>query len=191
MVIAYSNDSIASHSQELCPFPAPELRRLLARYPRAQRVLLCSYMQYTRTHYCTSGVTLYSHELVFEPDARAYLCAAEFVWAQEEHRNAGAWTFVRPRFQNLLGLQVPSLSPARPARLPNAYLHQYTRCSSCVVLCSAALRRARHVRRARSGYRRRAPRRERPLRERSVRSARLAPHVTCSNLFRSHFSPLK
>ena len=32
----------------------------------------------------------------------------EFVWSQEEHQNAGAWTFVKPRFENLLG--IPNLS---------------------------------------------------------------------------------
>ncbi|XP_064535952.1 probable 2-oxoglutarate dehydrogenase E1 component DHKTD1 homolog, mitochondrial [Drosophila montana] len=29
-----------------------------------------------------------------------------FVWSQEEHRNMGAWTFVRPRFENLIGKQL-------------------------------------------------------------------------------------
>jgi len=37
-----------------------------------------------------------------------FLCAA-FVWSQEEHRNMGAWTFVRPRFENLIGQQVKIL----------------------------------------------------------------------------------
>lgn len=31
---------------------------------------------------------------------------AEFVWSQEEHRNSGAWSFVEPRFRNLLGLHL-------------------------------------------------------------------------------------
>ncbi|XP_073952200.1 probable 2-oxoadipate dehydrogenase complex component E1 homolog [Choristoneura fumiferana] len=29
--------------------------------------------------------------------------ARKFIWSQEEHRNMGAWTFVKPRFENLLG----------------------------------------------------------------------------------------
>ncbi|XP_034113046.1 probable 2-oxoglutarate dehydrogenase E1 component DHKTD1 homolog, mitochondrial isoform X1 [Drosophila albomicans] len=29
-----------------------------------------------------------------------------FIWSQEEHRNMGAWTFVRPRFENLIGQQL-------------------------------------------------------------------------------------
>ncbi len=32
--------------------------------------------------------------------------AKEFVWAQEEHRNMGAWFFVQPRFENLLGIKL-------------------------------------------------------------------------------------
>lgn len=37
-----------------------------------------------------------------------FFCAA-FVWSQEEHRNMGAWTFVRPRFENLIGQQVKTV----------------------------------------------------------------------------------
>ncbi|XP_026731669.1 probable 2-oxoglutarate dehydrogenase E1 component DHKTD1 homolog, mitochondrial [Trichoplusia ni] len=29
--------------------------------------------------------------------------ARKFIWSQEEHRNMGAWSFVQPRFENLLG----------------------------------------------------------------------------------------
>ncbi|XP_048733031.1 2-oxoadipate dehydrogenase complex component E1-like [Ostrea edulis] len=29
--------------------------------------------------------------------------ATDFVWSQEEHRNMGAWSFVSPRFENILG----------------------------------------------------------------------------------------
>ncbi|XP_061705247.1 probable 2-oxoglutarate dehydrogenase E1 component DHKTD1 homolog, mitochondrial [Cydia pomonella] len=32
-----------------------------------------------------------------------YANARKFIWSQEEHRNMGAWTFVKPRFENLLG----------------------------------------------------------------------------------------
>lgn len=28
------------------------------------------------------------------------------VWSQEEHRNMGAWTFVKPRFENMCGRKV-------------------------------------------------------------------------------------
>ena len=90
-----------AHLQELCPFPAPEIRHVLARYPRAQRMLLL--LLPTPLPLPTVSSHLHSHLL---------LCA-EFLWAQEEHRNAGAWAFVRPRFRNLLGLQV--------CRLPSAH----------------------------------------------------------------------
>ena len=30
----------------------------------------------------------------------------EYIWAQEEHRNMGAWSFVSPRFENLVGCKV-------------------------------------------------------------------------------------
>lgn len=29
-----------------------------------------------------------------------------FIWSQEEPRNMGAWSFVKPRFENLCGRQV-------------------------------------------------------------------------------------
>lgn len=32
-----------------------------------------------------------------------YPNARKFIWSQEEHRNMGAWSFVKPRFENLLG----------------------------------------------------------------------------------------
>ncbi|CAD5223930.1 unnamed protein product [Bursaphelenchus okinawaensis] len=35
-----------------------------------------------------------------------YKSATKFVWSQEEPRNAGAWAFVNPRFQNGLGIEL-------------------------------------------------------------------------------------
>ena len=35
-----------------------------------------------------------------------YSNANEFVWSQEEPRNMGPWSFVSPRFENLLGVKV-------------------------------------------------------------------------------------
>ena len=32
--------------------------------------------------------------------------AKEFIWSQEEHRNMGAWSFVSPRFENILGIKL-------------------------------------------------------------------------------------
>lgn len=58
---------------------------------------------------------------------------AELVWAQEEHKNMGGWTFVQPRFNSLLATctqpgsgrvisyagRLPSASPATG----NKYTH--------------------------------------------------------------------
>lgn len=35
-----------------------------------------------------------------------YPNAKVFVWCQEEHRNMGAWTFIKPRFENLIGRRI-------------------------------------------------------------------------------------
>ncbi|KAL3246016.1 hypothetical protein MRX96_057989 [Rhipicephalus microplus] len=35
-----------------------------------------------------------------------YTQAKEFFWCQEEHRNMGAWSFIQPRVQNILGRQL-------------------------------------------------------------------------------------
>ncbi|KAK6754672.1 hypothetical protein RB195_013575 [Necator americanus] len=35
---------------------------------------------------------------------KRYPNAKKFVWSQEEGRNAGAWSFIRPRFENALGI---------------------------------------------------------------------------------------
>ena len=52
--------------EELCPFPADELRQEMKKYSKAK----------------------------------------EFLWCQEEHRNQGAWSFIHPRFSNILGVHV-------------------------------------------------------------------------------------
>lgn len=35
-----------------------------------------------------------------------YSSATDILWSQEEHRNYGAWSFVKPRFENFVGRQV-------------------------------------------------------------------------------------
>ncbi|CAJ0582328.1 unnamed protein product, partial [Mesorhabditis spiculigera] len=37
---------------------------------------------------------------------KKYPNAKKFVWSQEEPRNAGAWSFMRPRFENALGVRL-------------------------------------------------------------------------------------
>ncbi|CAI9720641.1 probable 2-oxoglutarate dehydrogenase E1 component DHKTD1, mitochondrial [Octopus vulgaris] len=39
-------------------------------------------------------------------EIKKYPKAKEFIWSQEEHRNMGPWSFVAPRFQNLLAFKL-------------------------------------------------------------------------------------
>ncbi|XP_071161569.1 probable 2-oxoadipate dehydrogenase complex component E1 homolog [Mytilus edulis] len=41
-----------------------------------------------------------------QQEVTKYPNATDFLWSQEEHRNMGAWTFVSPRFNNLVGCQL-------------------------------------------------------------------------------------
>lgn len=40
-----------------------------------------------------------------------YTNVKEFIWCQEEPRNMGAWTFVKPRFENLVGISLKYIGP--------------------------------------------------------------------------------
>jgi len=46
-------------------------------------------------------------------EMKKYRNAKEFLWCQEEQRNQGAWTFVKPRFENIVGVQVRSMFAKR------------------------------------------------------------------------------
>jgi probable 2-oxoglutarate dehydrogenase E1 component DHKTD1 len=37
---------------------------------------------------------------------KTYSNATEIIWSQEEHQNMGAWTFIKPRFENFLGCKI-------------------------------------------------------------------------------------
>ena len=41
-----------------------------------------------------------------QEELKKYKNATSFVWSQEEHRNMGCWSFVSPRFRNILGLEL-------------------------------------------------------------------------------------
>jgi len=41
-----------------------------------------------------------------QQEVKKYPNASEFVWSQEEHRNSGCWSFVAPRFENLVGVRL-------------------------------------------------------------------------------------
>ena len=52
-------------------------------------------------------VTVVLHNFLFSAvlkNTPSFHYFSEFVWSQEEHRNAGAWSFVQPRFKNMIGI---------------------------------------------------------------------------------------
>lgn len=44
--------------------------------------------------------------LELQQELNRYPSARDYIWSQEEHRNMGAWFFVDPRFQNLVGCKL-------------------------------------------------------------------------------------
>jgi len=79
--------------ESLCPFPAKELQVELARFKNAQCNLYLS-------------ITRLPLDCVFNINTCSSLA---IVWSQEEHQNMGAWTFIKPRFENFIGRKVPTL----------------------------------------------------------------------------------
>ncbi|XP_073248521.1 2-oxoadipate dehydrogenase complex component E1-like [Porites lutea] len=43
---------------------------------------------------------------VIRQELQKFPGAKEYIWSQEEHRNMGAWSFVSPRFENILGIKL-------------------------------------------------------------------------------------
>jgi 2-oxoglutarate dehydrogenase E1 component len=102
---------------------------------RARRVLLCSGKIYydllaRRAEVGTRDVAIVRVEQLYPWPADAlksvldrYRSAREWAWVQEESQNMGAWTFVAPRLQELLGTPVAyvgrdaSASPATGSKL--------------------------------------------------------------------------
>ena len=41
-----------------------------------------------------------------QEEVKKFPKASKFIWSQEEHRNMGCWSFVRPRFESLVGVQL-------------------------------------------------------------------------------------
>ncbi|KAG8230977.1 hypothetical protein J437_LFUL003936 [Ladona fulva] len=66
--------------ESLAPFPAHEILQEVSKYKKAKKF-----------------VNKYLME---------YLSLQVFIWSQEEHQNMGAWSFVRPRFENLIGIKL-------------------------------------------------------------------------------------
>ncbi|CAI4227877.1 unnamed protein product [Auanema sp. JU1783] len=64
---------------------------------------------------------------IIQEECRKY-SGAEIVWAQEEHKNMGAWTFVQPRFNSLLsgdsrGIKYAGRLPSASPATGNKYTH--------------------------------------------------------------------
>ncbi|EDV52980.1 probable 2-oxoglutarate dehydrogenase E1 component DHKTD1 homolog, mitochondrial [Drosophila erecta] len=86
-----------------------------AKPEQVRKVILCSGKHYyalaeereKRQAYDTAILRLESLSPFPVQELQAQLAqygnVQSFVWSQEEHRNMGAWTFVRPRFENLIG----------------------------------------------------------------------------------------
>ena len=77
--------------ESLSPFPAPHLQAILSSYKNAQSKFMRK---------CLSPTCSTSREALIN------ILIIEFTWSQEEHRNAGPWTFLSPRFANLVGCKV-------------------------------------------------------------------------------------
>lgn len=85
--------------QELCPFPAEEVRSAIQAYSNSSCLLLFYFIvlfQF-RQHHIKFKLIFYS--------SNTFLTSG-FIWSQEEHRNQGAWSFIAPRFANILGIKV-------------------------------------------------------------------------------------
>jgi 2-oxoglutarate dehydrogenase E1 component len=93
-----------------------------------ERLILCSGKFYTElagsdTREQDDSTAVVRVELLYPwPEGRirevldGYLNLREVAWAQEEPENMGAWTFVRPRLEKLLGGEVPLRYVGKPAR---------------------------------------------------------------------------
>ncbi|XP_069689765.1 2-oxoadipate dehydrogenase complex component E1 isoform X3 [Periplaneta americana] len=55
--------------------------------------------------------------LYLQQEVAKYRNAKIFIWSQEEHQNMGAWSFVRPRFENLIGKRL-KYAGRRPLATP-------------------------------------------------------------------------
>uniref|UniRef100_A0A0N4ZSZ6 RRM domain-containing protein n=1 Tax=Parastrongyloides trichosuri TaxID=131310 RepID=A0A0N4ZSZ6_PARTI len=58
---------------------------------------------------------------------KIYPNATNFVWSQEEPRNAGAWTFISPRFENALGIKLKYAGRREIAWTATAIAHYHAK----------------------------------------------------------------
>ncbi|GLH07737.1 LOW QUALITY PROTEIN: Uncharacterized protein GBIM_13164 [Gryllus bimaculatus] len=76
-------DTAIIRLEGLVPFPTPFLQEVLSKYKHAK----CNVNFLLQMQSC----------LIF------LVVIVDFVWSQEEPQNMGAWSYVKPRFENLLG----------------------------------------------------------------------------------------
>ncbi|GFG30109.1 hypothetical protein Cfor_07750 [Coptotermes formosanus] len=64
--------------------------------------------------------------LSLQEEVAKYRNAKIFIWSQEEHQNMGAWNYVRPRFENLIGrkLKYAGRGPLATPAVGIGQLHQ-------------------------------------------------------------------
>lgn len=71
--------------ESLCPFPVAEINQELEKYKNAKSAMLWKRGNEKKNNFFDISVV---------------------IWSQEEHKNMGAWTFVKPRFENMCGRKV-------------------------------------------------------------------------------------
>lgn len=76
--------------ESFCPFPTMELQEELSKYKNAKGYTTTLIIKHTISFWC--------------------IFVSAFIWCQEEPRNMGAWSFIKPRFVNLIGYPVKSFS---------------------------------------------------------------------------------
>lgn len=72
--------------ESLCPFPVGEINNELEKYKNA------------KSKFTSRDSDVEQRNNIFK--------ISVVVWSQEEHRNMGAWAFVKPRFENMCGRKV-------------------------------------------------------------------------------------
>lgn len=85
---------------------------------KVKKIILCSGQHYYklnayRNEHKLSEVAIIRVESLcpfpvqeINEELERYKNAKTFIWSQEEHRNMGAWTFIKPRFENMCGHKI-------------------------------------------------------------------------------------
>ncbi|MEO8207298.1 MAG: 2-oxoglutarate dehydrogenase E1 component, partial [Chthoniobacterales bacterium] len=108
-----TEDFTKSHFQEILEDPAPK------KADKVDRVIFCSgkvyydLLNHREANKLTESVALVRveqmyplHEKEVARICKGYKNAKQVVWCQEEPQNMGAWTFIQPRFNKILGREI-------------------------------------------------------------------------------------